>query len=105
MGFTRSAYWLRLQLDNPGAQSVQRMLEIGYPLLSNVPVFTSRGPRGTQSTQTGGAPVCQPPLRPPLFLFPSHCPHRPARWCTCGCSQPTPLWCQPGCGGWRISCL
>lgn len=71
LGFTRSAYWLRLQLDNPGAQSVQRMLEIGYPLLSNVQ-FYQPGAHGVyQSTQTGGAaPFASRPYAHRYFVFP-----------------------------------
>lgn len=35
-GFTRSAYWLRLTLRNTSGHPIERMLEIGYPMLSSI---------------------------------------------------------------------
>src|SRR5450830_109882 len=35
-GLTRSAYWMRLHLSNASDHSVERILEIAYPQLSNV---------------------------------------------------------------------
>ena len=35
-GYSRSAYWLRLSLDNPGDLPLERVLEVRYPGLSSV---------------------------------------------------------------------
>lgn len=35
-GLSKSAWWLRLQLHNPGAVSVQTMLEIAYPRITDI---------------------------------------------------------------------
>lgn len=71
LGFTRSAYWLRLNLHNPTEQALQRMLEIGYPLLSSVQ-FYQPGPDGAyHAIRTGAAePFASRPYAHRYFVFP-----------------------------------
>lgn len=70
-GFTRSAYWLRLSLRNASAQPVERLLEIGYPILSSIH-FHQPGADGTyQSLTTGLAtPFATRPYPNRFFVFP-----------------------------------
>lgn len=70
-GFTRSAYWLRLTLRNPSSQPIERMLEVGYPILSYIQ-FHRPGPEGTfQSIATGVAtPFSTRPYPSRFFVFP-----------------------------------
>lgn len=53
-GFTRSAYWLRLELRNGGDAPVRRLLELGYPLLSHVDLYAP-GADGAYAVRATGA--------------------------------------------------
>ena len=70
-GFTRSAYWLRLDLRNPSEQPVDRILEIGFPLLSSVELHQP-GAHGTwRSLATGAAAAFSTrPYPNRFFVFP-----------------------------------
>lgn len=71
-GFTHSAYWLRLQLKNPGAERFDGMLEFMYPrLAANVQVFTSNA-SGAFSTFTTGYrfPFSDRPYPHHYYVFP-----------------------------------
>lgn len=70
-GLTDSAYWLRLTLSNTGDHPVERMLEIGTPLISNIQ-FHRPGADGTyQSITTGIAPpFAERPYKNRFFVFP-----------------------------------
>jgi len=68
-GFTRSAYWLRLTLRNATGQPVQRMPELGYPILSSIQ-FHSPGTKD-RSLATGVATSFSTrPYANRAFVFP-----------------------------------
>lgn len=52
-GFTRSAYWVRLEVDNSSSASRAWLLEVGYPQLDHVTLFVPRGPGGYEVRATG----------------------------------------------------
>ncbi len=71
IGFTRSAYWLRLSLDNPTAQPLQRMFEIGYPLLSSVQFHQPGADGSYRSIHTGALePFSSRAYAHRYFVFP-----------------------------------
>lgn len=71
LDFSRSAYWLRLTLRNTSDQPIERLLEIGYPLLSNVQFYQSMVDGGYQSLTTGLAlPLTTRPYLNRFFVFP-----------------------------------
>jgi signal transduction histidine kinase len=71
LGYSRSSYWLRLTLQNPTDQPLQRMLEIGYPLLSYVQFHQPLVNGEYQSTVTGLAqPFTSRPYDHRYFVFP-----------------------------------
>jgi hypothetical protein len=41
-GFTKSVWWLRLSLSNPGQQALQRLLEVGDPGLASVQFYQAQ---------------------------------------------------------------
>ena len=70
-GFTRSAYWLRLTLRNPSDRPMERMLEIGYPLLSNIQLYQPTKDGTYRSSATGAAtPFSTRPYPNRFFVFP-----------------------------------
>ena len=54
-GFTRSAYWLRLTLRNASGQPLERMIEVGYPVLSNIQFHRPQADGTYRSLETGAA--------------------------------------------------
>lgn len=70
-GFTRSAYWLRLALHNASEQRVTRLLEVAYPVLSDVR-FHRPDEDGTYRTLASGvvAPFSARPFPNRSFVFP-----------------------------------
>ena len=52
-GFTDSAYWARFTLENPSPQPLDWYLEVGYPLIDQVDLFTA-DERGGWSKQSYG---------------------------------------------------
>lgn len=81
MGYTRSAYWLRLTLRNDSAQPVQRLLEIAYPLLSQVELHQQQANGSFHSVHTGlSRPFDTRPYANRAFVFPltlaAHTEHR-----------------------------
>lgn len=70
-GFTRSAYWLRLRVRNASDQPVERLLEIGYPLLSSIALYQPTATGAYQAVVTGVAtPFSTRPYRNRHFVFP-----------------------------------
>lgn len=70
-GFTRSAYWLRLTLSNPSDRPAERMLEIGYALLSTVDFYQPARNDTYQHVATGNArPFATRPYKNRFFVFP-----------------------------------
>ena len=70
-GFTRSAYWLRLRVHNAADHPVERLLEIGYPLLSSIALYQPTTSGAYQSLVTGVAtPFSSRPYPNRHFVFP-----------------------------------
>lgn len=70
-GFTRSAYWLRLPLRNASDQPVERMLEIGYAVLSDIQFHQPMGDGVYRSVTTGVAtPFSTRSYPDRFFVFP-----------------------------------
>jgi signal transduction histidine kinase len=70
-GFTQSAYWLRLSLRNPSRQDVTRLLEVGYPILSDIQFHQSSGDGKFRSLASGVvAPFSTRPYPSRSFVFP-----------------------------------
>jgi diguanylate cyclase (GGDEF)-like protein len=71
LGFSDSAYWLRLRLRNSSDYPLERLLEIHHSLLSNVQFYQPM-PDGTyQSITTGSAlPFTTRPYANRYFVFP-----------------------------------
>ncbi|HEX5660627.1 MAG TPA: sensor histidine kinase [Polyangiales bacterium] len=73
-GFTRSAYWLRLTVTNTRAEERAWLLELGYPLLDDVTLFTPRA-RGFDARRTGDLrPFVQRDIAYRNFVFSLHEP-------------------------------
>lgn len=71
LDFSRSAYWLRLTLRNASDYPLERLLEIGYPLLSNVQFYQPMANGAYQSLTTGLAqPLTTRPYPNRFFVFP-----------------------------------
>lgn len=52
-GYTRSSYWFRVQLQNPGFRWEERLLELGYPVLNHIDVYLQTDNRPLQHWQMG----------------------------------------------------
>jgi signal transduction histidine kinase len=71
LGYSRSAFWLRLTLRNTSVQPVERLLEIAYPLLSHVQFHAPSAGGPVHSITTGMAhPFATRPYRSRFFVFP-----------------------------------
>ena len=74
-GYTKSAYWLRLTLNNTQASSLERMLEINYPRLSQVQFYAPDASGTYQSIDTGiTKPFASRPVKSRHFVFPLNIP-------------------------------
>jgi signal transduction histidine kinase len=70
-GYTRSAFWLRLPLSNASDKPVERMLEIGFPLISSIQFSRPMADGSYQTLVTGNAtPFSTRPHPNRLFVFP-----------------------------------
>ncbi len=70
-GYTRSAYWLRLDLRNPGGAPLQRMLEISNARLSSITLYTPGADGRYVALHTGSAqPYATRPYHNRYFVFP-----------------------------------
>jgi signal transduction histidine kinase len=68
-GFTRSVYWLRLVVKNSRAEERAWLLELGYPLLDDVTLFTPRE-GGFDARRTGDVrPFAQRDIAYRNFVF------------------------------------
>ena len=52
-GFTSSAYWVRVQVDNSSSEARAWLLEVAHPQLDHVTLFVPRGPGGYEVRATG----------------------------------------------------
>ena len=41
LGYTESTFWIRFHIKNPSSKTVQRLLELSYPLLDSIDIYTS----------------------------------------------------------------
>ena len=70
-GFTRSAYWFRFSVENPGTEHREWLLEIGYPLLDRIELFVEQPGAGFSRTLAGDhLPFAKRPLKHRHFVFP-----------------------------------
>lgn len=71
LGYTASAYWLRLNIHNDTDAEIVKMLEIGYSNLSNVQLYQNSKTTTLQTTLTGSAlPFSSRPYAHRYFIFP-----------------------------------
>ncbi|TFV99477.1 hybrid sensor histidine kinase/response regulator [Oxalobacteraceae bacterium OM1] len=69
-GLVQSAVWLRVTLQNTSARDIERLLEIGYPHLHHVSLFTPQA-NGYRETATGAShPFADRPMEHRNFVFP-----------------------------------
>lgn len=74
LGFTRSAYWLRLTLRNASEQPLERMLVVENPRISHVQAYLPDS-QGLYQTFTTGCDTAAPRLYPNRnFVFPLNLP-------------------------------
>lgn len=74
-GFTPSAYWLKLQVYNPGENPLERLLEISYARLSEISLYQFEGEALVKSWQTGtNYPFASRPYANRAFVFPLQIP-------------------------------
>ena len=70
-GFSKSAYWLRLELQNNSAQAIDRLLEISYARLSSVQFYQPDAEGIYETIATGRiAPFDTRPYAHRYFVFP-----------------------------------
>ena len=70
-GYTGSAYWLRLDLRNPGDQRWQRMLEISNARLGSITLYTPGADGRYTALRTGSTyPYASRPYHNRYFVFP-----------------------------------
>lgn len=71
-GYSLSAYWFRLRLENPGEQAMARLVEVGYPLLDHVDLWMVDGDgRLLLEVRAGDRlPFTERPLQHRNFVFP-----------------------------------
>jgi signal transduction histidine kinase len=69
-GFSDSAHWVRLVIDNPSSEPRTWLLELGYPQLDHVTLFVPDGRGGYQARVTGDmVPFGQRDVEYRNFLF------------------------------------
>lgn len=79
-GFTKSVYWVRFSLKNDTLSDINRYLEIGFPLLDRIELYTfERNPRGgldllQQDTTGRNFSFINRTIKHRNFVFPSSLP-------------------------------
>jgi two-component system, sensor histidine kinase LadS len=74
-GFTRSVYWLRVNVRNLRTEERAWLLEVGYPLLDHVKLYLPREGGGFDQRETGDmVPFAQRDIAYRNFLFSLHEP-------------------------------
>lgn len=77
LGFTRSAYWFRLELGNAGDQPLTRLLVVDNPRISLVDAYVPDGQGGYRAWFTGAdRPQSGKAYDNRNFIFPLHLPAR-----------------------------
>ena len=70
-GYTRSSYWFRLNLHNSDQESLQRLLEIAYPVLNHIDVWVLNRARVVSVYHMGDAlPFATRPYQHRNFVLP-----------------------------------
>ncbi|MGM0450828.1 MAG: EAL domain-containing protein [Pseudomonadota bacterium] len=70
-GYTREAFWYRLRLDNERERSLERLLEINYPLLDHIEFYHVRDGELVDSYRTGDQyPLESRAMQHRTFVFP-----------------------------------
>ena len=70
-GFSAQAYWLRLELSNPGKEKIERWLQVGHPRLQQVSLFETDAGGTWHRTDTGIlTPVSQRPIVSSALVLP-----------------------------------
>ncbi len=70
-GFTRSTWWLRVNLRNPGDQPQRRVLRQSYPMLDHLQVWVIQNGHVIEHWETGDRlPFSSRPIEHRDFLFP-----------------------------------
>jgi diguanylate cyclase (GGDEF)-like protein len=82
VGFTASAWWVRLTIDNPSDQPRLVYLRQGYPLIDSLTLYQPDGSGGFAELATGDRrPFNSRPVAHRDFLFPLHLqPHHQATY-------------------------
>jgi PAS domain S-box-containing protein len=71
LSYTKSAYWLRLSLENNGDKSIDKILEIKHPLLANIDFYWQVESENHQTIHTGYArPLENRAYKSRIFAFP-----------------------------------
>lgn len=69
-GYSKSTFWMRIPLHNPYVIDVERLLEIGYPLLDDVQIHLTSS-NGIEHFEIGDKkPFAQRYIQHRLFLVP-----------------------------------
>ena len=72
IGYTRSAYWVRLQIENTGPQALDWLLEYAQPFAHTAELFET-GADGVRRISTGNdRPYQERPYDALTFVFPIH---------------------------------
>ncbi len=71
LGYTNRPHWFRLQLHNPGERPLERLLELGYPMLDRIDFFRVEGSDLVLQASTGDSrPFDTRPIPHRNFVFP-----------------------------------
>lgn len=71
LSYTKSAFWLRLDIDNSSNQLIERILEINHPLIENLDFYWQIDKRQFKTIHTGyGQPFENRAYKTRVFAFP-----------------------------------
>jgi PAS domain S-box-containing protein len=71
LSYSRSAYWLRLVVDNSSDNSIEKILSIDHPLLASIDFYWQIGNQNHQTINTGYArPLENRAYKSRIFAFP-----------------------------------
>jgi hypothetical protein len=74
-GFTESAWWVRLRLENPGDKAVSTVIRQDYPLIDRIDFWSVDADGHWQQVATGDRlPFDTRPINNRAFLFPVDVP-------------------------------
>nr|WP_315231379.1 diguanylate cyclase [uncultured Albidiferax sp.] len=92
LGHSPSRYWLRLRLQNPGDQPIERMLEVGYARLSQLTLYQPAADGSYQAQATGNAlPFAARAYANRYFVFPIALPAHADQWLYLQVQSSSPL--------------